>query len=252
MADSPSSPEFHEPDGISLNELTQAYAQAMGSEIVSEDGLDHCPDDRGEEEPSESSPYHLADTIPISADTDPEEDDQYQGVSDDVPISPVTVLETLLFVGSIDNQPLESSKAAQLMRGVTPGDVAELVEQLNHRYRSNGCPYKIVNDGAGYRMTLRRSFHPVRNKFYGKVREAKLSQAAVDTLAIVAYRQPLTSEQVTQLRGTPSGHLLTQLVRRQLLAAEREEGTRQVLYRTSNRFLELFGLESLEDLPDSE
>lgn len=252
MADSPSSPEFHEPDGISLNELTQAYAQAMGSEIASEDDPDRCPDDRGEVEPSQSDPSQPADTIPISADIDAEEDNEQHGASDDVPVSPLTVLETLLFVGSIDSQPLESSKAAQLMRGVTPGDVAELVEQLNDRYRSNGCPYKIVNDGNGYRMTLRRAFHPVRNKFYGKVREAKLSQAAVDTLAIVAYRQPLTSEQVTQLRGTPSGHLLTQLVRRQLLEAEREEGTRHLFYRTSNRFLELFGLESLEDLPDSE
>ncbi len=101
-------------------------------------------------------------------------------------------------------------------------------------------------------MSLRQAFASVRNRFYGKVREARLSQAAVDTLAIVAYRQPLTSDQVSQLRGTPSGHLLTQLVRRRLLAVERVEGTRQVLYRTSDRFLELFGLESLEDLPDSE
>ncbi len=74
----------------------------------------------------------------------------------------------------------------------------------------------------------------------------------METLAIVAYRQPLTSEQVSQLRGTPSGHLLTQLARRQLLDVERVEGSRQVLYRTSNRFLELFGLDSLDDLPDSE
>jgi len=92
----------------------------------------------------------------------------------------------------------------------------------------------------------------VRNKFYGRVREAKLSQAAIDTLAIVAYRQPLTSETVSQLRGTLSGHLLTQLVRRQLLTAERLEDSRRMQYRTTDRFLELFGLESLEELPDSE
>jgi segregation and condensation protein B len=181
-----------------------------------------------------------------------EETEEEEEAGDGIPVSPLTVVETLLFVGSIDNQPLESAKAADLMRGVTPGDVAELVDELNARYRSNGCPYKIVSDGAGYRMALRQAFNPVRNKFYGQVREARLSQAAIDTLAIVAYRQPLTSEQVTQLRGTPSGHLLTQLTRRQLLDVERVEGSRQVLYRTSNRFLELFGLDSLEDLPDSE
>ena len=171
---------------------------------------------------------------------------------DPVGISPLTVLETMLFVGSIDNQPLEPARAAELMRGVTPGDVADMVGQLNARYDSSGCPYKIIHEGAGYRMTLRRAFHALRNKFFGRVREARLSQAAIDTLAIVAYRQPLSADQVSQLRGTPSGHLLTQLVRRQLLRVERSEGARTMLYTTSRRFLELFGLESLEELPDSE
>lgn len=251
MVDSSSSPEFHEPEGISLNELTQAYAQAMGSVGDGEEEHPSLPEDQ-EEGTAETATAGPPDTIPIPTEIEVEEDDEQGSASDDVAVSPLTVVETLLFVGSIDNQPLESAKAAQLMRGVTPGDVAELIDQLNARYRSNGCPYKIVSDGAGYLMTLRRAFYPVRNKFYGKVREARLSQAAVDTLAIVAYRQPLTSEQVTALRGTPSGHLLTQLVRRQLLDVERVEGSRQVLYRTSSRFLELFGLESLEDLPDSE
>ena len=243
----PSSPEFPEPEGISLNELTQAYAQAMGSDSLADEETSH-PVDAPENGPPDAENVP-PDTIPMVEDDSTEEEEE---TDDGVPVSPLTVVETLLFVGSIDSQPLPSAKAAELMRGVTPGDVAELVNELNARYRSNGCPYKIVSDGGGYRLTLRKAFHAVRNKFYGKVREAKLSQAAVDTLAIVAYRQPLTSEQVTQLRGTPSGHLLTQLTRRQLLSVERVEGSRQVLYRTSERFLELFGLDSLDDLPDSE
>ena len=247
MAD-PSPPEFHEPQGISLDELTQAYAQAMGDNSLAEQEPASPPDDHGEDAP-ETPTSDTPDTIPM-AETEPAEEEK--STDDGVPVSPLTVVETLLFVGSIDNQPLELAKAADLMRGVTPGDVAELAEELNGRYRANGCPYKIVNDGAGYRLTLRQAFYPVRNRFYGQIREARLSQAAIDTLAIVAYRQPLTSEQVTQLRGTPSGHLLTQLARRQLLSMERPEGSRQVLYRTSDRFLQLFGLDSLEDLPDSE
>jgi segregation and condensation protein B len=243
----PSSPEFSESQGISLNELTQAYAQAMGSDATPEEQGTAAAAPVPSGDSAGDSPRE---TLPFAAVEGAEDDGE--GDSDGVPVSPMTVVETLLFVGSIDSQPMETARAAELMRGVTPGDVAQLIEELNARYRSNGCPYKIVGDGAGYRMTLRRAFHPVQNKFYGKVREARLSQAAVDTLAIVAYRQPLTSEQVTQLRGTPSGHLLTQLVRRRLLEVERVEGSRQVLYRTSERFLELFGLDSLEDLPDSE
>ena len=102
-------------------------------------------------------------------------------------------------------------------------------------------------------MTLRTAFYPVRNRFYGKVREARLSQAAVDVLAIVAYQQPLSSEQVSRLRGRPCSHVLSQLVRRGLLRIERRgEKLRTPYYFTTDRFLELFGLESLEDLPQSE
>ena len=162
MAD-PSSPEFQEPQGISLNELTQAYAHAMGSDA--HDPPDGQPPESPEKDDRQSDVAEESprDTIPIA---EGEESDQ-ETAGDSVAVSPLSVVETLLFVGSIDNQPLESTTAAQLMRGVTPGDVAELIDELNARYRSNGCPYKIVGDGSGYRMTLRQAFYPVRNKFYG-------------------------------------------------------------------------------------
>lgn len=243
------SPELPDQQGISLDLLTQAYAQALSGGTQpkrSEDaGSEHPADERFDGRKSE-----LLETPPSHFDDAGKE--RKSTIDDPVGVSPLTVLETMLFVGSIDNQPLEPAKAAELMRGVTPSDVAGLVDQLNARYASNGCPYKIVHEGAGYRMTLRTAFHALRNKFYGRVREARLSQAAVDTLAIVAYRQPLSADEVSQLRGTPSGHLLTQLVRRQLLKVERSQDARCLLYRTSPRFLELFGLESLNELPDSE
>jgi len=249
MTDSSSPSETPQPQGISLDKLSQAYAQALGPDVAPPQ-TDETESDTSEDVAEGGDVgQEGADTLPIAeAEVEPDADEP----GDHVPVSPQTVLEAMLFVGSLDNQPLPAVKAAELMRGVTPGEIVALVDQLNARYRSNGCPYKIVGDGAGFRMTLRTVFHAVRNKFYGRVREAKLSQAAIDTLAIVAYRQPLTSETVSQLRGTPSGHLLTQLVRRQLLTAERLEDSRRMQYRTTDRFLELFGLESLEELPDSE
>ena len=101
-------------------------------------------------------------------------------------------------------------------------------------------------------MTLRDEHRRVREKIHGRVNQARLSQAAVDVLALVAYNQPLTSEAVQKLRGTPSGAVLSQLVRRQLLAVERPDAASRVLhYRTTRRFLDIFGLASLEDLPTS-
>ena len=214
MVDAFQPPEPADQQGISLDVLTQAYAEALSGQLPASRS-----EEAGAEDPAAgqlgSQEAELLEGLPLPVDGGAGEDGL--AADDPVGVSPTTVLETMLFVGSMDNQPLEPGRAAGLMRGVTPGDVVGMVEQLNAKYTSNGCPYKVVHEGAGYRMTLRRAFYPLRNKFYGRVREARLSQAAIDTLAIVAYRQPLTADQVSQLRGTPSGHLLTQLVRRQLL-----------------------------------
>ena len=78
----------------------------------------------------------------------------------------------------------------------------------------------------------------------------RLSPASVEVLSVVAYHQPVTAQQVQSLRDAPSGPQLAQLVRRQLLRVEREEGhSRRPTYVTTPRFLQLFGLASLDDLP---
>jgi segregation and condensation protein B len=89
------------------------------------------------------------------------------------------------------------------------------------------------------------------------MREARLSPAAIDVLALVAYRQPATKQEIDSIRGTESGHLLRQLVRRRLIDIVHRtesllEKKREVSYGTTERFLELFGLKSLEDLPQTQ
>jgi segregation and condensation protein B len=235
-------PETSNEDGVSLEELTAAFSRAMGVEPPQ----DSAP----AENVQASDPSIDSGTTPTEAPLDqsppPEPDDP-------CPISPTTILEAMLFVGNREHQPLTPQQAADLMRGVTPGEVAGVVDLLNQRYRQQGCPYEIISEGAGYRLTLRKAFHRLRDQFYGRVREVRLSQAAVDTLAIVAYQQPITAQAISKLRGRPTGHLLAQLVRRGLLRIVRHEGGSQTpRYRTTDRFLELFGLETLSDLPQSE
>jgi segregation and condensation protein B len=172
---------------------------------------------------------------------------------DSCPISPQTILEAMLFVGDSANRPLESQHAASLMRGVEPAEIPALVEELNASYEARGCPYRIASDGAGFRLALCPQYDWLREKFLGRIRLARLSQAAIDVLAIVAYRQPLAADEVSRLREKPSHHILSQLVRRRLLRVERsKEKPRKPLYRTTERFLELFDLRSLADLPESE
>ena len=102
-------------------------------------------------------------------------------------------------------------------------------------------------------IRLRSEYAPLRDLFYGRVREARLTQPAIDVLAIVAYRQPVTRQELDQVRGKPSGAMLAQLLRRGLLRLDREDGTAKAThYRTTERFLQLFGLESLSELPQSQ
>lgn len=233
-------PEAPQPPPISLKELSEAFAQAMGGAEATP-----APDVERSDEPA-------AGKLP----TEPEKGPHAAPPPEDgLPrqVTPLSIFEAMLFVGNRENEPLAAAQAAELMRGVEPGEIPELVAQLNQRYATAGCPYKIIREGPGYRITLRDRFGPLRNRFYGRVREAHLSRAAVDVLAIVAYRQPLTSDEVSRLRDRPSGPLLTQLVRRRLLRVERpKDKPRRLLYYTTDRFLQMFGLAGLEDLPQAE
>jgi len=246
-------PDMPHEQGVTLDELTAAYAQSMG--VRSE--TDSAPAEAGAEQPlRDTAADRLAEAVEDQTARQPHHQPPPGGEPDDddpCPLSPQTIFEAMLFVGNRENEPLTAARAAELMRGVSPGEIPALVDELNRRYASSGCPYRIVSQGAGFRISLEESFHPIRNKFYGRVREARLSQAALDVLAIVAYRQPVLADDVNRLRGIPSGHLLAQLVRRQLLRIVRPPGKRRpVSYHTTDRFLDLFGLETLDDLPQSE
>lgn len=107
---------------------------------------------------------------------------------------------------------------------------------------------------TGYRLTLRDEFVHLRESFYGRVREAQLSQLAVDVLAVVAYNQPITREDINRTldTGLDTGRVLNQLVRRNLLQRQTSNDkakTRRKEYVTTTRFLQLFHLQDIGDLP---
>ena len=165
-------------------------------------------------------------------------------------LSPRSIVEAMLFVGLPDGRPLTAREMAALMRGVRPAEVDELVRELREQYAANNCPYQIASEAEGYRMQLRAEFARIRDKLQGRTRLARLSPAAIEVLSLAAYKGPLTAEEITSLRGSPSGHLLAQLVRRRLLSIDRSGGKPR--YVVTQRFLDLFGLDSLEDLPQAD
>ncbi len=161
------------------------------------------------------------------------------------------ILEAFFFVGG---PPLTAERAAEAVHGLTAAQFLEAIAELNQEYRQQGRPYSIQPREQGYVLTLRPRYRSVVEKLYGTNREARLSPAAVDVLALVAYRQPATRQEIDSLRGADSGALLRQLVRRGLVvvAHRGEAGQREVAYGTTQRFLELFELRSLDDLPQTQ
>jgi segregation and condensation protein B len=223
--------------GLALDELSAALAKMLGQ------GDDPYRD--GAATPVDSTTQSAPDEVAI--------DPAGGQADDDYEVTPRSILEAMLFVGSPDNEPLTSKHVAGLMRGVRPAEIDALVRELNEAYDSRRCPYRIIADGPGYRLALRDEYSGVRDKFHGRARQARLSQAAIEVLAAVAYHAPVTVDEISRMRGVASGAVLTQLVRRQLVRLERSTGKpRRVQYSTTPRFLQLFGLESLDDLPRSQ
>jgi segregation and condensation protein B len=222
--------QFSEPvdDELTLNELSQAYAALLNRE---------------------RAPSHDP-SIAVSAEDAPEELISADAAFE---VTPRGIVEAILFVGNPTGEPLTAEQIAGLMRGVKPAEIDELVGELNAQYEAARSPYAILQVGSAYKMALRPEFGPLRDAFHGRIREARLSQAAVDVLAIVGYHQPIAAEEIDRLRGKPSGAILGQLLRRDLLSVHRpEEKQAKPQYRTTGRFLGLFGLEDLSQLPRSQ
>src|SRR6266851_5258794 len=150
------------------------------------------------------------------------------------------IVEALLFVGGA---PLTAARACEAVRGLTPSRLAELIDGLNRDYRQHGRPYRILVSGQGYELALLPRYRSIRERLYGSPREARLTPAALDVLALVAYRQPATRQEIEALRGADCGNSLRQLVRLGLVCVQRgDASSREVIYSTTARFLSFFQL----------
>lgn len=215
----------------SLDQLSQAFAEAMGR-----------------------SPQPDAQPLPQADEVD--SDAVAKSLEDSCPISPKTILEAILFVGHPDNEPITSQAVAKHLRGVEKSEVDDLVVELNQDYTDQQLPIHVASVDDGYRIELRDNHEHVRQRFYGRIRQARLSQAAVDVLAVVAYHQPLTRQEIDKLLNNSRfdvGRILSQLVRRELISPRtREAQPKRKEYVTTDRFLSLFNLSEIGDLPRSE
>lgn len=143
-------------------------------------------------------------------------------------------------------------KKRKKVGGPDPADlIGEAVVLLNAAYEKTGRAFRIESVAGGYRFMTLPSHARAVALLHGLTAQQKLSKAAVETLAIIAYKQPVTKSTLEAIRGVSCGEVLRSLMERRLItiAGRAEELGRPILYATSKAFLEAFGLGSLKDLP---
>ncbi len=147
-------------------------------------------------------------------------------------------------------EPVTARKLAEVVPGLEVEDAAALVKELGREYEEQGRAFEIWEVAGGYQLRTRPEYAAYLRLLH-RERPLRLSRPALETLAVVAYRQPVTRAEVEAVRGVEVDAVIRSLLERQLvrIAGHREVPGRPMLYATTKRFLEVFGLGELDDLP---
>jgi segregation and condensation protein B len=160
-------------------------------------------------------------------------------------------VEAALFAS---DEPLTSKRLADVANLVDGAEARVLVQELKSLYDADGTAFTVEHLGGGWQLRTRREFGPWLSKLFASREETRLSQPALETLAAVAYRQPILRTDVEAVRGVACGEMLRQLIERGLvrIVGHHDSLGRPLLYGTTRKFLVVFGLADLSELPLAE
>lgn len=162
-------------------------------------------------------------------------------------------IEALIFssVQSISVQEISLALNAVFAEEITESKIFESLALIEAKFSKDDFAIELVNLNNGYQFLTKRDFHETVNQLQLHRSKKKLSQAAMETLAIIAYRQPITKLEIEQIRGVNSDYSVQRLLEKELISIEGKADTpgRPILYRTSPLFMDYFGLNHLNQLP---
>ena len=158
------------------------------------------------------------------------------------------VVEALLFAAE---QPVSIEQIRSLIPGSDTVMVKQAIERLQQEYEASGRGVRVDEVAGGFRMTTASGFSGFVRKLYRQRRNDKLSRPAMETLAIIAYKQPVTKQEVQSLRSVNIDGVMKSLQERNLIriTGKKNAPGRPFVFGTTRQFLEYFGLNSIEDLP---
>lgn len=159
------------------------------------------------------------------------------------------IIETLLF---ITDRPVKPSRIADVVEAADARRVREIIRQLQEEYAAQGRAVQIVELGGGFQMSTKPEYGRWVRRLYNEKMTTKLSNAALETLAIVAYKQPITRAEMEAIRGVDVAGPLERLLERALVRVVGKKDTvgRPMVYGTTDEFLRMFGLNKISELPD--
>lgn len=166
-----------------------------------------------------------------------------------------TVIEALIFSS---DDPLQNSDIIKAIKGIdgedtqiTSDDIETAVSELNKKYEESNAPFRIIHVASGYLYATRPEFSKYVGFLSSEKSKRRLSQAALETLAIIAYKQPVTKPDIEKIRGVNSDYILNTLLEKNLVTISGRAETigRPLLYGTTDEFLIYFGLNKISDLP---
>jgi segregation and condensation protein B len=161
-----------------------------------------------------------------------------------------SVVEAVLFAS---DEPLSAERLANIVE-MSVRQVRQHIESLNNKYQTNGSAFRIEQIAGGYQMLTLSPYNYWLEKLLRARSDSKLSPAALETLAIISYKQPVMRADIESIRGVAAGDLIRSLMYKGLvkIVGRAEVLGRPMLYGTTKKFLEIFGLNSLKDLPKVE
>ena len=161
------------------------------------------------------------------------------------------VIESLVFVSL---EPLNLEKIKNICTEFSNTEIEQAIQELLESYASNDRGIQIIQAAGGFLFSTKSEYDQWIRRLLSLEKKGKLSHAALETLATVAYHQPVTLAEISALRGVDSSHSLKSLLQKNLvkITGRKKSPGRPLIYRTTDKFLTYFGLNNIKDLPSEE
>lgn len=168
----------------------------------------------------------------------------------DEPLTDDTIFNLLISMDKENQTPIEHSNSEEFQNFVL--ELKQIIDQINNELLETGRPYHIIRIANGWQFATQKEYGKIVRHFYKSRQVRKLSNAALEVLAIIAYRQPITKPEIEMIRGVNSNETVNSLLEKNLIKISGRKSVlgRPLEYSTTDDFLKLFGLNSLDELPE--